>query len=167
MKRKILISAIILAVLACFLTVGVFAAEDGVSSQMPFVDSEEISPEFPDVQTEGDLMEEFEAMFGENSGKILGVTMAGAFTMSLFLPALIVAIVFAVLNGKAKRKIKEYERLFGPVPQNISNTYNPSYYNNMNYQSQPVNPTNIPMGNAPAGNYVPQGDVNNQQGGSF
>ncbi len=166
MKRKILISAIILAVLACFLTVGVFAAEDGVSSQMPFVDSEEISPEFPDVQTEGDLMEEFEAMFGENSGKILGVTMAGAFTMSLFLPALVVVIIFGVLNSKTKKKIKEYERFFGSVPQNAPNTYNPGYYN-MNYQSQPVNPTNVPMGNAPAGNYVPQGDINNQQGGSF
>ena len=166
MKRKILISAIILAVLTCFLTVGVFAAEDNASSQMPFVDTEEISPEYPDVQTEEDLMEEFEAMFGEGSDKILSVAMIGVFVMPLFIPALIVAIVFAVLNGKAKRKIKEYERLFGPVPQNISNTYNPGYYN-MNYQSQPVNPTNVPMGNAPAGNYVPQGDVNNQQGGSF
>lgn len=166
MKRKILISAIILAVLACFLTVGVFAAEDGVSSQMPFVDAEEISPEFPDVQTEGDLMEEFEAMFGENSGKILGVTMAGAFTMSLFLPALVVVIIFGVLNSKTKKKIKEYERFFGSVPQNAPNTYNSGYYN-MNYQSQPVNPTNVPMGNAPTGNYVPQGDINNQQGGSF
>ena len=166
MKRKILISAIILAVLACFLTVGVFAAEDGVSSQMPFVDAEEISPEYPDVQTEDALMEEFEAMFGEGSDKILSVAMIGVFVMPLFIPVLIVAIVFAVLNGKTKKKIKEYERLFGTIPQNAPNTYNTGYYNT-NYQSQPVNPTNAPMGNAPVGNYVPQGDVNNQQGGSF
>ena len=133
---------------------------------MPFVDAEEISPEFPDVQTEGDLMEEFEAMFGENSGKILGVTMAGAFTMSLFLPALVVVIIFGVLNSKTKKKIKEYERFFSSVPQNAPITYNNGSYNG-NYYSQPVNPTNAPMGNAPTGNYVPQGDVNNQQGGSF
>ena len=166
MKRKILISAIILAVLTCFLTVGVFAAEDNASSQLPFVEAEEISPENPDIQTEEDLMEEFEAMFGEGSDKILSVAMIGVFVMPLFIPALIAAIVFAVLNGKAKKKIKEYERLFGPVPYNPTNTYNPAYYN-VNYQSQPVNPTNAPMGNAPAGNYVPQCDVNNQQGGSF
>lgn len=166
MKRKILISAIILAVLTCFLTVGVFAAEDNASSQLPFVEAEEIFPENPDVQTEEDLMEEFEAMFGEGSDKILRVAMIGVFVMPLFIPALVAAIIFAVLNGKAKKKIKEYERLFGPVPYNSTNTYNPGYYN-VNYQSQPVNPTNAPMGNAPAGNYVPQGDVNNQQGGSF
>lgn len=166
MKRKILISAIILAVLSCFLTVGAFAAEDGVSSQMPFVDAGEISPEYPTVQTEGDLMEEFEAMFGENGGKILGVAMVGAFTMSLFLPALVVVIIFGVLNSKTKKKIKEFERFFGSVPQNVPITYNNGSYNG-NYYSQPVNPTNAPMGNASVGNYVPQGDVNNQQGGSF
>ena len=166
MKRKILISAIILAVLSCFLTVGVFAAEDNAASQMPFVDAEEISPESPSVQTEGDLMEEFEAMFGEGSDKILSVAMIGVFVMPLFIPALIVVIVFAVLNGKAKRKIKEYERFFGPVPQNTPVTYNNGSYNG-NYYTQPVNPTNAPLGNAPAGNYIPQGDINNQQGGSF
>ncbi len=146
MKRKVFISVIILTVLMSFLTLGVFAGEDNASSQMPFVESEQITPEYPDVQTEGDLMEEFEAMFGEGSDKILSIAMVGVFVMPLFIPALIVAIVFAVLNGKTKKKIKEYERFFGPVPQNAPNTYNPGYYN---------------------GNYAPQGDANNQQGGSF
>ena len=166
MKRKILITAIILAVLTCFLTVGAFAAEDNAASHMPFVDTEEISPESPSIQTEGDLMEEFNEMFGENGGKILSVATAGAFSMFLFLPSLVLVIIFGVLNSKTKKKIKEYERFFGPVPQNTPVTYNNGSYNG-NYYTQPVNPTNAPMGNAPAGNYAPQGNVNNQQGGSF
>lgn len=164
MKKKIGILAFILVFAMCFFTIGALAGEDNASSQMPFVETEEISPEHPDVQTEADLIEEFEEMFGEGSGKILSIAMAGIFFMPLFIPALIVAIVFSVLNGKTKKKIKEYERFFGPVPQNMPNTYNSNPYN---YQSQPVNTANAPMGTAPVGDYVPQNDVNNQQGGSF
>ena len=127
MKRKLSIFALVLAVLTCFLTVNAFAAEDGVSSQMPYVETEEILPEYPVVTPEGDLMEEFEEMFGENGGKILGVAMVGAFTMSLFLPALVIVIIFGVLNSKTKKKIKEFERFFGPVPQNAPNTYSNNY----------------------------------------
>ena len=165
MKKKIGILALILAIAMCFFTISAFAGDDNASSQMPFVESEQITPEFPDVQTEADLMEEFEEMFGEGGAKIFTVAMVGAVFMSLFLPALAVVIIFGVLNGKTKKKIKEYERFFGTIPQNISNTYNPNPYN---YQSQPVNTTNAPMGTAPAGNaYIPQNDVNNQQGGQL
>lgn len=165
MKKKVGILCLVLAIAMCFFTVSAFATDGDIeNSQMPFVDSEQISPEYPDIQTEADLIEEFEKMFGEGSGKILSIAMVGVFIMPLFIPALIVAIVFSVLNGKTKKKIKEYERFFGPVPQNMPNTYNPNPYN---YQSQPVNTTNVPMGTAPAGNYTPQNDVNNQQGGSF
>lgn len=166
MKRKLSILVFIMVAIICFLMIDAFAAEEIENSQMPFIETEEIAPEYPDVTTEGDLAEEFEKMFGEGSDKILSVAMVGMFVMPLFLPALIVVIVLAVLNGKAKKKIKDYERFFGSVPQSALNTYNYSYYNE-NYQSQPVNPTNAPMGNAPVGSYVPQGDINNQQGGSF
>ena len=165
MKKKIGIFFLVFTIATTFLTLGAFAeGKDNVSSQMPFVDSEQISPEHPDIQTESDLMEEFEEMFGEGGAKIFAVAMVGAVFMALFLPALASVIVFGVLNGKTKKKIKEYERFFGPIPQNISNTYNPNSYN---YQSQFVNTTNVPMGTAPAGDYVPQSDVNNQQGGSY
>ncbi len=168
MKKKIGILALVLAVLMCFLTVGAFATgEDSGNSQIPFVDSDEITPEYPDVQTEADLFEEFEKMFGEGSGKILSIAMFGVFFMSLFFPALITVIVFGILNGKTKKKIKEYERFFGPVPQSVPTYYNPNI-NNTPYAATPVNPTGVPMGTAPTGNtYTPQNDVNNQQGGSF
>ena len=164
MKKKIGILALILAFTMCFFTIVAFAGEDNASSQMPFVDSEQISPQYPNAQTEGDLMEEFEKMFGEGSGKILSIAMVGVFFMPLFIPALTVVIVFSVLNGKTKKKIKEYERFFGPVHKNMPNTYNLNAYN---YQSQHVNTITAPMGTAPLGDYVPQSDVNNQQGGSF
>ncbi len=167
MKRKISIFALVLAVLMCFLTIGAFAAEENGSSQMPFVESDEISPEHPDIQTEADMMEEFEEIFGEGGGKIFMVAMVGTMFMSLFLPALVLVIVFGVLNSKTKKKIKEFERFFGPVPQNVPTNYIPNT-NNVAYQGQPVNPTGAPMGTAPAGNpYVPQNDMNNQQGGQF
>lgn len=167
MKKKIGILALVLAIVMCFFTISAFAREDNASSQMPYVESDEISPEFPDVQTEADSIEEFEEMFGEGSGKILSVAMVGVFFMSLFIPALVTVIVFGVLNGKTKKKIKEYERFFGPISK-----YSPSQYssniNGVPYGATPVNPTGAPMGAAPVGNtYIPQNDVNNQQGGQF
>lgn len=166
MKKKIGIFALILAIAMCFFTISAFAGEDSGNSQMPFVDSDQITPEHPDIQTEADLIEEFEEMFGEGSGKILSVAMVGVFFMSLFIPALITVIVFGVLNGKTKKKIKEYERFFGPIPQ-----FSPSqYYPQMNVPNvaPSVNFTGAQMGTAPAGNpYIPQNDVNNQHGGQF
>lgn len=130
MKKKIGILAFVLAIVMCFLTVGAFGAgEENGNSQMPFVESEQISPEHPDIQTEADLIEEFEEMFGEGSGKILNVAMIGVFFMSLFIPALITVIVFGVLNGKTRKKIKEYERFFGPMPQFTPAQYSPNMNN--------------------------------------
>jgi len=167
MRRKISVLAFVLAVLMCFLTIGTFAAEDNASSQMPFVETDEIAPEHPDIQTEADLIEEFEEILGEGGAKVFVVAMVGAVFMSLFFPALILVIIFGVLNSKTKKKVKEFERFFGPVPQNAPRYYNQNI-NNMNYQTQPVNPTGAPMGTAPVGNpYVPQNDINNQQGGQL
>ena len=165
MIKKIGLLVFVLSILMSFFTISAFATENGIgNTPMPFVESENISPEYPHVYAEGDLVEDFEEMFGEAGSKILSVAMVGALFMFLFLPALLLVIVFGVLNGKTKKKIEEYERFFGPVPQNIPYTYNSNPYN---YQQQPINPSNVPMGNAPIGNYVPQGDMNNQQGGSF
>ena len=69
MKKKIGILVLILTITMFFFTINAFAiSEENRNSQMPFVDSEEISPEFPDVQTESDLFEDFEDVFGEFSG---------------------------------------------------------------------------------------------------
>ncbi len=167
MKRKIGIFALVLAVLLCFMTVSAFAAEENGSSQMPFVDSDEIMPEQPDIQTEADLMEDFEEVFGDLGGGMLFFSMSVLLSTFLFLPALITMIVFIVLNSNTKKRIREYERFFGPIPQNVPTYYNANM-NNMPYGAQQVNPTGSPMGTAPAGNpYIPQNDINNQQGGQF
>lgn len=168
MKRNLSFFALVLAVLMCFLTVGVFAVgEDTGNSQMPFYEDEEISPEHPDIQTEADLIEEFEEIFGEFSGPMAFVFISIFLSVFLFLPSLITMIVFIILNSNAKKKVREYEKFFGPIPQNASAYYNPDV-KNVPYTTQPVNTTNIPMGTAPAGNpYIPQNDANNQQGGQF
>lgn len=162
MKRKFGIFTLILVIAISFFTISAFAGEDTGNSQMPFVDSEEVSPEFPDVQTEADLIEEFEKVFGEFSGPMAFVFISMFTSMLLFLPSLITMIVFIILNRNAKKKIKEYEKFFAPIPQNAS-----AYYvNNVPYGAQPVNPINISIGTAPVGNpYAVKNDLNNQQGG--
>ena len=167
MKKKIGFLAIVLAIAMCFFTISTFAGEDSGNSQMPFVDSDQITPEHPDIQTEADLFEEFEEVFGESSGPMAFVFISMFLSMFLFLPSLITMIVFIILNSNTKKKVREYERFFGPIPQNTPQYYNPDI-NNIHYGTQPVNPTNTPMGTAPAGNpYMPQNDINDQQGGQF
>jgi len=166
--KKIGILALILAVLMCLLTVGAFAGSNKGNSQIPFVDSEQITPQYPEIQTEDDLMEEFERMFGESAKSLLSVILLGIVVSTLFFPCLVVVIVFAVLNSKIKKKISEYKRFFGPVPQNSSAHYNQNYNNTPYYVAQPVNTTNTPMGTQPTGNtYVPESNQNNWQGGQF
>ncbi len=166
--KKIGILALFLAVLMCFLTIGAFAGSNKGSSQMPFVDSDQIAPQYPEIQTEDEFMEEFEKVFGESGKVILGVTILGIAVATLFLPCLVLVIIFAVLNSKAKKKIREYERFFGPLPQNSSVYYNQNYSNNPYYGTQPVNTMNTPMGTQPIGNtYVPESNQNNWQGGQF
>ena len=167
MKRKIGILALILAIAMCFFTIGAFAGENSGNSQMPFVDPDEISPEHPEIQTEADLVEEFEEIFGDLGGGMLFFSISVILSTLLFFPALVLMIVFIILNSNTKKKIKEYERFFGPVPQNAPTYYNPNI-NNIPYGAQQVNPTGSPMGTAPVGNpYIPQNDINNYQGGQF
>lgn len=166
MKRKIGILAIVV-ILMCFLTINALATEnDNGVSQMPFVDSEQISPEHPDIQTEDELIEEFEKMLGEGSGKIFGIALVGVFFSLLFLPALILVIVFAVLNSNTKKKVKEYERFFGPVSGKAPVYYH-SNINGMPYGAPFVNPTSTPIETNSENTYFPQNDLNNQQGGQL
>lgn len=173
MKKRLLLTSVIIAALMCLLTVGVFAAGENAPSQMPYFDVEEVIPENPEVETEEGIMDMYEELFGEHAAKIYAVTMAGAACISLFFPLLIITIVLGVMNSRTKKKIKEYQRFFGPMPQNApvlynQNTYNPNGYNSYSaYNQQPVNTAAAPMGSAPVGNYIPQGNENNQQGGSF
>ncbi len=168
MKRKIGIFALVFVIALSFFTVSAFAEGDNANSKIPFEESDEIFPEHPEIQTEEELMEEFEEMFGEGGEKILIVTIIGILVSLLFIPCLITVIVFAVLNSKTKKKIREYERFFGPIPENVPGYYNPNYNNNPYYGTQSVNPMNTPMGVPPSGNpYVPENDVNKWQGGQF
>ena len=125
---------------------------------MKFKDMPYSRVDFEEVEKElRGLMEEFEKVFGEGGEVFFIAVVIGTLFSSLFFPALIIAIVFAVLHSNAKKKVKEYERFFGPVPQNAPRYYNP------NVNSRPVNPTGAPMGTTPSGNpYVPQN--NNQRG---
>ena len=167
MKRKIGILALVLVIGMCFFTVSAFAGEDSGNSRIPFVDSDEISPEYPDIQTDEDLFEQFEELFGEDSGAFMIAIIIGTAFSSLFFPAVIVIIVFAILHSNAKKKLKEYERFFGPVTKNQPTYYNPNAYA-AHYATPPVNPTGMPMGTASVVNpYTSQNDVNNQQGGSI
>ncbi len=166
MKKKIGILALVLAIVMCFFTISAFAAGDENGNfQMPFSDSEQVTPEHPDIQTEVDLFEEFEEVFGDLGGEMVFLMLSITLSIFLFFPALVLMIVFIIFNNNTKKKVREYERFFGPLPENKGNYYNP-YVNNAPYGTQPVNPSNIPIGTAPAGNqYIPQNDVNNQQGG--
>ncbi len=168
MKRKVGILALVLSILMCFFTISAFAAGNkNGNSQMPFSGSEQVTPEHPDIQTESDLFEDFKDVFGEFSGPMTFFFISMFMSGFLFFPALVTMIVFIILNSNTKKKVREYERFFGPLPENRENYYNHYIYNTP-YGTQTVNPKNVPMGTAPAGNQnVPQNDVNNQQGGQF
>lgn len=65
----------------------------------------------------------------------------------LFLPLLIVVIVLAVLNSKAKKQIKELEMKVSPA---YSFAYTQNNVANLNYQPQPVEPVAQPAAEAQA-----------------
>lgn len=146
MKKFTAIVSLAVALLLCLGTVGVFAASE--ASAVADGDTLYSDYYFADESVE----EIFEEMLGEGAVKLLPVVMVAAVCMLLFIPALIVMIVFIVLNSKTKKKLREYERLYGDVPDG-SRLYNP---NNGQFGSAPFIPTN---------NYPPYN--NGQQGGQF
>lgn len=72
---------------------------------------------------------------------------------SLFLPAVVVMVIFIIKNNDVKKDLNQYEKLFGPVeafknpvpmPQPIPQ---PSVYNNGNIINPPVMNTNTSINN--------------------
>lgn len=65
-------------------------------------------------------------------------TLLGMFSL-MFLPGVVVLVVFIILNSKTKKKIKEYERLIYGGGINMQMGYNPQQ-NGFNPQQQGFNP---------------------------
>ncbi len=107
MKKISKISAIIISfiMLLCIFAVTAFAVGEPIGeADMP---SPELSNE----------------MFDEMMG-LWGIIMIASLFSSLFLPALVVMIIFIVKNNDVKRDLRQYERLFGSVEaQNNFTTY--------------------------------------------
>lgn len=59
--------------------------------------------------------ESFEDVFGEDSGSILALSFVMVISMMLFFPALVVMIIFIVMNNKTANKIRAYELAYGVV----------------------------------------------------
>lgn len=114
MKKKALIFALVLSLLFSVFSVSSFAAGN-IGEVIPFEGDEEIAPVNPELEYGGEFDEVFELyeeLFGE-AGKIMLILVFVAFFFSsLFVPALVVMIVFIVLNRRARKGIDEYERIF-------------------------------------------------------
>lgn len=169
MKRKAVILALVFSFIFCFFAVTAFAEDSG--NVLPFAENEEIMPVNPELEYgEEDLEEFYEELFGESAGVMLAAVISMMISMLLFVPALVVMIIFLVLNGKTKRKVKDYERMFGGAPYApagvISNQYGAPAGP---YQYQPqvnsVNTTYSPLGTAPGA--VNMNDTENEQGGQM
>lgn len=86
----------------------------------------------------------FQQLGEENTGILIAAVVVMLICSLLFLPALVLLIVFAVLNGKLKKKIKEYEM-------------RSNGFQGVQYQ-QPVNQPYA----QPVSQPIPQPDVNPQ-----
>lgn len=166
MKKRITALILILAVFTCFLSVTALGADAVKKHDLSSVPFEEVVPEHPEIYTDDEIDDILDGIFGEDGKYFIVIWVAMVFGMGLFMPALILVIVFAVFNSNTKKKIKEYERMYGSVLQNSVN-YNQYYAPNTVYQNSPVN-TGAPMGTNPGGMYYqPNNDINNQQGGNI
>lgn len=158
MKKTVILS-LVLALVVCFCTVTAFASADG-NSALPYTQWEEAVPSNPELEySDEDLNAVIEEMFGENSGILMAATICITISFLLFVPALVLMIVFIVLNSKTKKKLREYERAFGVLPQNAIGVIPNQPVQNMTYSNQPINNAGVPYGANPA--------QNNQQGGQF
>ena len=114
MNKKAVIFVLVLSLLFSVFSVSSFAAEK-VGSVIPFEGDEEIAPVNPELEYGGEFDEVFELyeeLFGEAGKAMLILVLAAFFFSSLFVPALVVMIVFIVLNRRARKEIDEYERIF-------------------------------------------------------
>lgn len=132
MKRFVKILALLLSltVIGGLLTVCVAAADKEVSA-IPFGDYS-YTEEFGE--------EEFEEIFGDGSTAAFSAFVyALGFSLLLFLPSLVVMIVFIVLNSKQKRKLEKYCMIYGDLPPD-KNDYRPNPYNPAYFDSNGCNP---------------------------
>ena len=142
MKKRTIFISVMMCLLLIFSSFSVFAEDIGIiggadGETQILVDDEEMSDE-----------EVAELLMNSDYGNfIVLVGFSGLFSM-LFIPALIFMIVFISKNNKAKKELKEYRAIYGPLSQ----TYN----FNGNYQNSGFN-----------NGYNPQNGMNNNQGGQM
>lgn len=136
MKKSVKLLALLLslAVIAGLFTVCVAAADNEVSA-LPFGDYS-YTEEFGE--------EELEEIFGDGSTAAFSAFVYSlVFSFLLFLPSLIVMIVFIVLNSKQKKKLEKYCMLYGNLPPEKTdyppNAYNGTY-NTANFNPNTYNP---------------------------
>ena len=111
MKKVKLVLALVLILVFTF-SVTAFATGDVEIQNDESVESGVFDYEYDDgVYSE----ESFEEMFGEDSDAIFGLSLAIVLSAMFFLPAVIMMIVFIVMNNKTVNKIKAYELAYGVV----------------------------------------------------
>ncbi len=170
MKRKVIILGLVFSLIFSLFAVTAFGAEEA-GEVLPFAENEEIVPVNPELEYgDEDLSAIYEELFGESGGIMLISVFIAVICVLLFTPLLIIMIIFLVLNSKTKRNVKDYQRMFGAVPQASIGMMQSQYQvpvNNYPYQSQAqsVNPTGVPFGSTPG--TVNINEVNNEQGGQI
>lgn len=158
MKKVSLILSLVLTLLLAFGTVTAFANGAEIE-EIPY------NFETEDIYADEDINEMLESVFGEFGEEIIGLAVISSMCLLLFVPVLVVMIVFIVLNSKTKKKIREYQNLQLYAPVNVSGIFSQSG----NFQNPPpVNVTPEPAGNNPVDyqNTVPKNN-SNEQGGKF
>lgn len=157
MKKAVILS-LVLALVLCFFGVTAFAGADA-NSELPQTWSGP-APVYPELEYgDEDVDAALEEIFGENSGILMAATICLMISFLLFVPSLVVMIVFIVLNSKTKKKLREYERAFGILPDNHTGFMPYQPVQNMPYANQPINNPGVPYGASTA--------QSNQQGGQF
>lgn len=122
-----------------------------------FMAEVESDPVLSILAEEPELLDMLYTIGTENIKTVILCSTIATIFMLLFTPALVVMIVFAVLNGKTKKKIKEYEMKMSA----------PAYFAqpnvaNLNYQPQPAAQPQVNQ--APVLNGEPQ-TAENAEGG--
>ncbi len=166
-------ASIISLVIVIVLSLGAVVAFAGSADT-----AEDLIPGYGDIYdfssgegtTEEMLDSILEELIGEGADELLPLVIVSSFCMFAFVPVLMVMIIFIVLNSKTKKKIREYENIYGPVPDN-SQMIPKQYQNGGNaygYGAYNTNPGAVENHSVPS--YIPQNNYpqeNNQQGGQF
>ena len=187
MKKSFAVISVVLVMLLSLGTLTAFASSFEEEFASAFEESFESSfEESFESGLQGESSEEIitsalEEALGEGAKELLPVVIVSTICLLSFFPALIVMIIFIVLNSKTKKQISEYERIYGPVENiNMAPGFNP-YMNQGNYNPYGVNNAPVQPQNTSIPSYIPQENnkpqeptipsyipqENNQQGGQF